>query len=75
MASRKIRLTEEQITIVMSMPETGMGYHLVTLGMKDGRRLRDRVVLNSELLVLNADEIIKPEEIAEISAGTPQAES
>ncbi len=32
------------------LPEAGMGYHLVEVTLKDGRRLHNLVVLNSEFL-------------------------
>jgi len=75
MASRKVHLGEEQIAKLMSLPETGMGYHLVDLYMKDGTRRRDRIVLNSEFLVLNNDETIVSEAIADLSPSASVRES
>ncbi len=38
--------------MLASLPETGMGYHVVTLRFTNGERLTDRTVLNGrELLV------------------------
>jgi hypothetical protein len=48
------------------LPETGMGYQLVKIILKNGVILNDHKVLNSSLLVLEKDENVKNEEIVSI---------
>lgn len=41
-----LALSKKWLTELLSKPETGMGYQIVTVLLKDGRRF-DRVVVNS----------------------------
>lgn len=48
---------------LIRFPETGMGYQLVKVILKNGVVLNDHKVLNSSVLVLNQDEKFTVEEI------------
>lgn len=66
---KTIRLCNKHVRYLMNLPESGMGYQVVNIRLKSGRLLRNKVVLNSEFLLLeNGDEIsqgcIKQVEIA-----------
>jgi hypothetical protein len=62
----KIKLLEEHIKFLESIPEDGMGYQIVTIKMKDGRTYLRRVVLNSMYLQVAEDECLDPSEIENI---------
>lgn len=57
---KKIELNEKHIDYLINLPESGMGYHVVDLILKDGKRLKNRIVLNSQFLVLEDKEDIDP---------------
>jgi hypothetical protein len=61
-----IELTEDVKSQLEGLTETGMGYHVVDVSLKNGRLLRGRTILNSSKLILNPDETISPDEIDEI---------
>ena len=65
----EIDLSEEIKSQLVELPESGMGYHLVDIILKNGRVLKNRIILNSSKLVINPDEDIKTEDIDEISIG------
>ncbi len=46
------------------MPETGMGYQLVKVILKNGKILNNYKVLNSSLLLLEKDETLTKDDIA-----------
>lgn len=48
------------------LPETGMGYQLVKVILKNGYVLDNHKVLNSSLLILEKDEKFEDEEIVSI---------
>lgn len=62
-----IKLTEEQIKLLSSLPEQGMGYQTVDIRLKDGTELYGKVVLNSTWLQLNPEERINPLDIEKIT--------
>jgi hypothetical protein len=43
-----IKLNENWSQHLVKLPETGMGYQKVDLIFKDGRKLKDLIVLNAE---------------------------
>ncbi len=57
-----IRFTRQLI----KLPETGMGYQLVKIFLKNGLILNNHKVLNSSLLILENDEKFENEEIVSI---------
>jgi hypothetical protein len=61
-----IELTDELKSTLDNIPETGMGYHIVDVLLKNGRVLKGRTVVNSSKLVLNSNEEVKVEDIEDI---------
>jgi len=47
-----IKLTEKWVEYLCSMPESGMGYQIIDVKLKDGRVLKDISVLNAQELEL-----------------------
>jgi hypothetical protein len=43
-----IQLPEQWSEKLVRMPESGMGYQRINISLKDGRTLRDVIVLNAE---------------------------
>lgn len=52
----KLRLSQNFIDYLIEQPETGMGYHLVDIELKNGTVLHDRIVLNSEYIKLQSND-------------------
>lgn len=69
---KKIQLNEEHAQYLMGLPESGMGYQVVDITMKGGHLLKKRVVLNSNLLLLEAGEDIDPNNIEKIELSNKQ---
>lgn len=65
-AKKKIQLKEEHIQYLMELPESGMGFQIVDIMLKDGQQLKNRIVLNSQLLMLEDYENIDPLSIDKI---------
>jgi hypothetical protein len=63
---KKIKLLQKQIDLLVNLPETGMGYQIVDIKLKDGRIFNRKVVLNSMYLQIEANEKIDPNEIETI---------
>lgn len=63
---RKLHLPDKFIEYLDSKPESGMGYQLVSIFLKTGQTLHDRVVLNCEDLVLKDNESIQVDQIRNI---------
>ncbi len=63
----KLKLSDKQIMFLESMPEQGMGYHIVDIKLVTGEILKNRIVLNCEFLKLNECELINLDKIEEIS--------
>ncbi|MEJ7681767.1 MAG: hypothetical protein WKG06_28760 [Segetibacter sp.] len=51
---------------LIKLPETGMGYQLVKITLKNGHVLDNHKVLNSSVLILQKDEKFENEEIVSI---------
>jgi len=66
---KKIELKKEQVNILIKLPESGMGYQIVDITLKDGKQLRNRIVLNSQFLLLEDDESIDPDGIEKVELG------
>ncbi len=62
----KIKLLQEQIDLLANLPETGMGYQLVDIKLKDGQTFNGKVVLNSTHLQMEDEREIDPNEIETI---------
>lgn len=63
----RIRLGEEYIKLLESLPEQGMGYQVVDIKLVNGLVLKERVVLNCEFLKLHNNESLNPHDIIEVS--------
>ncbi|MFZ4455504.1 MAG: hypothetical protein ACOYOT_04715 [Bacteroidales bacterium] len=62
----KLELHKEIMDYLSDMPEKGMGYQIVTITLKNGQVLTQRVVINSTYLLLNKDEQLQNEDIVSI---------
>jgi hypothetical protein len=62
----KFKIPEKFVHQLVKLPESGMGYQLVKIFLSDGKILRKRKVLNSSILILEADENINSSEIENI---------
>ncbi|MCX6235840.1 MAG: hypothetical protein NT175_14180 [Bacteroidetes bacterium] len=59
----RIKLTDQQIEILSRLPEQGMGYQIVDIKMKNGKILKEKVVINSTYLQLDITEQIDTKDI------------
>jgi hypothetical protein len=64
--TKKVKLLEDHIRLLESLPEDGMGYQVVDIELKDGSKLTSRIVFNSTFLKLNEGELIDPSQIQTI---------
>ena len=55
---KRIRLKEEHTKYLLELPENGMGYQIVDITLRNGQRLKKRIVLNSQFLLLEDSENI-----------------
>ena len=67
------KLCSEQKNELQSQPETGMGYQVVKVILKNGKVLHGHKVLNSELLLLDENEKITINDIDKIKLFTEEA--
>ncbi len=63
---KKLKLKKEYINYLVSQPEQGMGYQVVEVRLINGDVLKDRLVTNSTFLLLEENENILAENIAEV---------
>jgi hypothetical protein len=66
MTPNKLKLPEKFALQLVSLPETGMGYQIVKVVLKNGRILRKHKVINSSFLLLEPKEEISQNEIVKI---------
>ena len=66
----QIDLPEDVKLQLEGLPESGMGYHIVDILLKNDRVLKNRTIMNSSKLILNLDEDINTEDIVEIFGAT-----
>ena len=52
MQSRSLKLSDNFINILVNLPESGMGYQIVKVILKNGKILHRHKVINSSLLML-----------------------
>lgn len=64
---KSVKLLDEQIKILEDLPESGMGYQIVNVTLKNGKILKDRIVLNSTYLKVDKNEEMSPKDIASIN--------
>jgi hypothetical protein len=60
---KKVKLLDAQIRYLESLPEQGMGYQIVDIKLKNGKKLISRVVLNSTYLKVDEEELFDPLQI------------
>lgn len=63
---KKLKLLDNHIEVLIRLPETGMGYQIVKLTLRNGEVLHDMTVLNSEFLVVEGNQIEDVNEIEKI---------
>lgn len=63
---QKLKLLETQTEVLMSLPETGMGFQKVKLTLNNGDVLHNMTVLNSEFLILEETQIMDVNDIAKL---------
>lgn len=66
MLKKRIQLKDEHINYLVDLPETGMGYQIINVILKDGQQLLNRIVVDSRLLLLNDNEDIDPNSIEKV---------
>jgi len=64
--SKKLELQKAHVQHLSELPESGMGYQIVDVTFKDGQKLRNRIVVNSQFLLVEDNENIDPLLIEEI---------
>lgn len=62
----RIKLNKDWIEYFCSLPESGMGYQIVDITLKDGRVLKNIVVFNAEELELPLEKELDVEDIKEV---------
>ena len=63
---QKILLSEKFTKYLMSVPETGMGYHRVDVYLKNGAVIKSQIVLNCSILSIDNTIIVSTEDIEKI---------
>ena len=66
MQNNTIKLPESLINKLINLPESGMGYQIVKVILRNGKILKQHKVFNSELLMLEENELIRAIDIANI---------
>jgi len=66
METRTLKLPDSFIDILINLPETGMGYQIVKVILRSGKVMHRQKVLNSELLMLEENELIQARDIVTI---------
>jgi hypothetical protein len=66
METRTLKLPDSFINILIDLPESGMGYQIVKVILRNGKILHRHKVINSELLMLEGNEHIQAIDIANI---------
>jgi hypothetical protein len=61
-----IQLPNKWTNFLANLPESGMGYQLVSVFLKNGKVLKKHKVLNASTLLLESQEKISENEIARI---------
>ncbi|MDP3433135.1 MAG: hypothetical protein Q8T04_09260 [Bacteroidota bacterium] len=61
-----LKLPDNFSNILVNLPESGMGYQIVNVILRSGKILYKHKVLNSEILMLEENELIQARDIANI---------
>ena len=70
MNTKTLKLPGSFINILIDLPESGMGYQIVKVTLRNGIILHRHKVLNSELLMLEENETIYAKDIENIELDT-----
>lgn len=60
------KTTSNQRELLISLPETGMGYQIVDVVLKNGKILHHKIVKNTQVLQLEDFEKCQPEDIKDL---------
>lgn len=63
---KKLNLDPKWSAFLENFPENGMGYQLVNIIFRDGKKLTNRTVLNGRLLVVEEKEPLNLNDIKDI---------
>ncbi len=74
METRTIKLPDIYVNMLVNLPESGMGYQIVNVILRSGQVLHHHKVLNSELLMLEENELIQVRDIANIEIKSKEIE-
>ena len=66
MQTHTLKLSDSYVNMLISLPESGMGYQIVKVILRSGKILRKHKVLNSSLLILEENENITDKDIEKI---------
>ena len=66
MQTRKLKLPDAFIEMLVNLPENGMGYQIVRVILRSGKVLNQHKVLNSSFLVLEKDDSFSAADIEKI---------
>lgn len=64
--SKLLKLNKEFEDMLTESPESGMGYHKVTVFTKSGKALKERIINNCKYLVIEDDEKLNNNNILKI---------
>lgn len=62
----KVNLTEELIEQLINTPESGMGYHVVDVYLKNGVIIKNQIVLNCSILTIDKSMVLNVYEIEKL---------
>lgn len=66
MKTKTIKLPNNFVNKLVKLPESGMGFQIVRVILRNGKVLNSQKVLNSELLILEENQLIQAIDIANI---------
>jgi hypothetical protein len=66
MQTHSLKLSDAFVNMLINFPETGMGYQIVKVILKNGNVLHEQKVINSSVLMLEENIDITEKDIASI---------
>jgi len=66
MQNNVIKLPDSFVNKLINLPESGMGYQIVKVILRNGKILKMHKVINSEILMLEENELIQAIDIVNI---------
>jgi hypothetical protein len=73
--TKRIELSKAQQDLLIAMPETGMGYQIVDITMKNGVIYKDKTVLNGQYLISDISDNIEIDLIENIEISSDGKQS